>query len=56
MNLYQAAIAVELWETGQFDTLDIARAVEASEADVCRLLHEARDRALSIASTDEARP
>lgn len=44
MNLLQAAAALTLWQSGRFDTLDIAKAIGASEADVCRLLHHARER------------
>jgi hypothetical protein len=43
MTIQQAATALILWASRQFDTLDIARAVEASEADVCRLIHAVRE-------------
>ncbi|MBZ9759467.1 hypothetical protein LB553_01010 [Mesorhizobium sp. CA8] len=44
MNLLQGACALVLWESGRFDTLDIAKALNVSEADVCRLLDAAKER------------
>lgn len=44
MNLLQAAAAVVLWKSGQFDTHDIASAIGVHESDVCRLLDAARER------------
>lgn len=44
MNLVQAAAALILWQSRRFNTLDIANALQVSEADVCRLLHAARER------------
>ena len=44
MNLLQGAACLVLWESGRFDTLDIAKALNVSEADVCRLLDAAKER------------
>lgn len=43
MILAQAALAVTLWRTGQFDTVEIAREVQATEAEVCRVLNAVRE-------------
>ncbi|WP_192258632.1 hypothetical protein [Mesorhizobium caraganae] len=45
MNLLQGAACLVLWQSGQFDTVDIAHALKIQEADVCRLLDAARERA-----------
>ncbi|WP_167522484.1 hypothetical protein [Mesorhizobium sp. M2D.F.Ca.ET.232.01.1.1] len=44
MTLVQGAACLILWESGRFDTLDIARALNVSEADVCRVLDAAKGR------------
>ncbi|WP_200957772.1 hypothetical protein [Mesorhizobium sp. Root157] len=44
MNLVQAAAVWVLWRSGHFDTHDIASAIGASEADVCRIVHAAKER------------
>jgi hypothetical protein len=44
VNLLQAAAVLTLWCSRQFDTLDIAKALGLAEADVCRVIHAARDR------------
>lgn len=44
MNLIQAAACIVLWESGRFDTSDIAKALHVSEADVCRILDAAKER------------
>lgn len=44
MNLLQSAACIVLWQSGRFDTLDIAKALGCTEADVCRLLDAARNR------------
>ena len=44
MTVLQAAAALTLWRSGQFDTLDISRALGGvSETDVCRLIHAVRE-------------
>lgn len=43
MSISQAVIAVALWQTREFDTVQIAVAIGASEADVCRAIHAARE-------------
>ena len=43
VTLLQAAAALVLWRSRRFDTLDIARLLGVSEADVCRVLHAVRD-------------
>lgn len=45
MNLAQAAATLILWQSGRFDTLDIAKVLNITEPDVCRLLDAARNRA-----------
>ncbi|MCG6115082.1 MAG: hypothetical protein MEQ84_07770 [Mesorhizobium sp.] len=45
MNFLQAAAALTLWRSGRFDTADIAAVLEGvREADVCLVLHTARER------------
>lgn len=44
MNLLQAAAALVLWQSGRFDTHDIATALNLHESDVCRLLAAAKER------------
>lgn len=44
MTLLHAAAVLTLWRSGLFDTFDIAKAVDATEADVCRVLHAAKER------------
>lgn len=44
MNLLQAAAVLVLWRSSRFDTLDISHALNVPEADVCRVIHAARDR------------
>lgn len=44
MNLIQAAAALTLWRSGRFDTYDIANVVGKPEADVCRVIHAAKQR------------
>ena len=44
MTVLQAAAALTLWNSGHFDTLDIAVALGVPEADICRVLHAARQR------------
>lgn len=45
MTVLQAAAALTLWRSGRFDTADIAIALGGvSEADVCRVIHAARER------------
>jgi hypothetical protein len=44
MNVLQGACVLVLWESGRFDTLDIAKALHVSEADVCRVLDAAKER------------
>lgn len=38
----QALAAIVLWNSGQFDTLDISRVLGVGEDAVCRTLHAAR--------------
>lgn len=44
MTIIKAALILVAWRTRQFDTHDIAHAVSCSEADVCRVIHAARER------------
>lgn len=44
MNLLQAAACLTLWRSGQFDTLEIAKALSVREPDVVRLIDAARNR------------
>jgi DNA-binding transcriptional regulator LsrR (DeoR family) len=44
MNLLAGAATLVLWESGRFDTADIASALHVSEADVCRVLAAAKER------------
>lgn len=44
MTLVQAAAILVLWRSGRFDTADIANAIGRSEADVCRVIHAAKER------------
>lgn len=49
MTVIQAAAALTLWRSGQFDTRDIAVVLggtvqDVSEANVCRVLHAAKER------------
>ena len=43
MSVLKAVAAVALWQTRQFDTAEIAAALEISEAEVCRAIHVARE-------------
>lgn len=43
MTLLQAAACLVLWQSGRFDTLDIARAIGVAEPAVVTLLDAARD-------------
>lgn len=43
MSMIKAVAAVALWRTGKFDTADIAAALDIPEADVCRVIHLARE-------------
>ncbi|HRI99319.1 MAG TPA: hypothetical protein PKV67_00975 [Hyphomonas sp.] len=43
MSISQAVLAVALWQTREFDTMQIAQAIGAKEADVCRAVHAARE-------------
>ena len=43
MSTSQAVIAVALWQTREFDTMQIAVAIGAKEADVWRVIHAARE-------------
>lgn len=45
MNLAQGAATIILWQSRRFDTFDIAQLLGVSEADVCRLIDAARNRA-----------
>jgi len=45
MNLLKAAAAVTLWNSGMFDTMNIAEALSVTEADVCIVIQAARNRA-----------
>ena len=42
MTLLQAAACLTLWRSGRFDTVDIAKVIGVSEADVCRALDAIR--------------
>jgi hypothetical protein len=44
ITLLQAAAALILWRSRQFDTCDIASALNLPEAVICRVLHAARQR------------
>lgn len=44
MTLVQAAAALILWQSGRFDTADIASVIGRTEADVCRVIHAAKER------------
>lgn len=44
MTVLQAAAALTLWRSGQFDTLDIARAIGVAEYLVVKALDAVRDR------------
>lgn len=44
MTVIQAAAALTLWRSGRFDTHDIANVVGKPEADICRVIHAARQR------------
>lgn len=43
MTVLQVAAALTLWRSGQFDTLDIARALGCHEAEICRALRIVRE-------------
>lgn len=45
MTLVQGAAVLVLWQSGRFDTADIAKALGQTEADVCRVIHAAKERA-----------
>lgn len=45
MTIIQAAAALTLWRSGRFDTYDIANVIGKQEADVCRVIHAAKQRA-----------
>jgi hypothetical protein len=42
MDDRQALAAIILWNSGQFDTLDIGKLLDVGEDAVCRTLHAAR--------------
>lgn len=42
MDELKALAAIILWNSGHFDTYDIAQVISASEDQVCRTLHAAR--------------
>lgn len=44
MTVLQAAATLTLWYSRQFDTADIAKVIGATEADVCRVIHAAKER------------
>lgn len=41
--IIRALAAIVLWDSGRFDTSEIATALEIAEADVARVLHVARE-------------
>ncbi|MCF1471180.1 hypothetical protein FS763_04465 [Agrobacterium vitis] len=43
LEVNQALAAIILWNSGFFDTLDIARVLALKEDAVCRTIHAARD-------------
>lgn len=43
MNFLQAAAAIVLWQTRQFDTQQIADLLSVAESDVDRLVHAAKE-------------
>lgn len=47
MSISQAVLAVALWQTREFDTMQIAEAIGAKEADVCRAIHAAKEQVRS---------
>jgi len=44
MTVLQAAAVLTLWHSGQFDTHDIATAVNIAESLVCKVIHAAKER------------
>lgn len=43
MSTLQALAVVALWRDGRFDTAEIAHIIGFHEADICRVIHVARD-------------
>lgn len=43
MTTLKALAAIALWDSGRFDTSEIAHCLNAPEADVARILHLARE-------------
>jgi hypothetical protein len=43
MTILKALAAIALWDSGRFDTSEIAHCLHVLEADVARVLHVARE-------------